>query len=199
MANVSAADFAKRLYEGMNMNTAFACSQCGERVVVEHALEYRLMMQGSKRPLCPSCTNLRPIETSYNGYHFRSRLEARWAIFFDALSLSYEYEPEGFDLGKLGWYLPDFRIDGSIWLEVKSKNGCTDRSNTLMGALAAESGQLGIIVYGDPFEHIAVIYHREPSIQSGYRRELGNFMRLNGAIEASLKARQARFEHGAQP
>lgn len=26
--------------------------------------------------------SIKPIETIYNGYHFRSRLEARWAVFF---------------------------------------------------------------------------------------------------------------------
>jgi hypothetical protein len=51
------------------------------------------------------------IQTSYQGYLFRSRLEARWAVFFDALGLRWEYEPEGFDLGKYGWYLPDFRVE----------------------------------------------------------------------------------------
>lgn len=34
-------------------------------------------------------------ETEYNGYRFRSRLEARWAVFFDVLGIKYEYEPEG--------------------------------------------------------------------------------------------------------
>ena len=29
--------------------------------------------------------SLRPIETHYNGYRFRSRLEARWAVFFEAM------------------------------------------------------------------------------------------------------------------
>jgi hypothetical protein len=47
-------------------------------------------------------------ETHYNGYRFRSRLEARWAVFFDALDIKYEYEKEGFDLSYLlspeyGW------------------------------------------------------------------------------------------------
>lgn len=51
---------------------------------------------------------IKPIETIYNGYRFRSRLEARWAVFFDALGIEYEYEPEGYDLGDVGWYLPDF-------------------------------------------------------------------------------------------
>lgn len=50
-----------------------------------------------------------PIQTRYKGYNFRSRLEARWAVFFDALGLAWEYEPEGFQL-EAGWYLPDFRV-----------------------------------------------------------------------------------------
>lgn len=51
----------------------------------------------------------RAIETRYKGYRFRSRLEARWAVFFDALGLKWEYEPEGFELPS-GRYLPDFRV-----------------------------------------------------------------------------------------
>ena len=55
-------------------------------------------------------SQIRPIETEYNGYRFRSRLEARWAVFFDALGVSYEYEPEGFALPSGKQYLPDFRV-----------------------------------------------------------------------------------------
>ncbi len=39
---------------------------------------------------------MRPIETKYKGCRFRSRLEARWAVFFDALGIKWRYEPEGF-------------------------------------------------------------------------------------------------------
>ena len=53
---------------------------------------------------------IRVIETEYNGYRFRSRLEARWAVFFDALGVPYEYEPEGFTLPSGKKYLPDFRV-----------------------------------------------------------------------------------------
>ncbi|HEX6827105.1 MAG TPA: hypothetical protein VF077_12380 [Nitrospiraceae bacterium] len=41
---------------------------------------------------------IKAIETQYNGYRFRSRLEARWAIFFDIAGIAYHYEPEGYDL-----------------------------------------------------------------------------------------------------
>ncbi len=40
--------------------------------------------------------DFKAIETLYKGYRFRSRLEARWAVFFDALGLKWEYEKEGF-------------------------------------------------------------------------------------------------------
>jgi hypothetical protein len=67
---------------------------------------------------------IKAIETIYNGYRFRSRLEARWAVFFDALGLEYEYEPEGFDLGDGLYYLPDFHLPDFFcgcpaWVEIK--------------------------------------------------------------------------------
>lgn len=55
-------------------------------------------------------TAIKPIETIYNGYRFRSRLEARWAVFLDCLGVKYEYEPEGFELPDGTRYLPDFRV-----------------------------------------------------------------------------------------
>src|SRR5215831_3884447 len=59
---------------------------------------------------------IKPIETRYGGYRFRSRLEARWAVFLDHVGLrdEWEYEPEGYEiptsLGTLR-YLPDFWLD----------------------------------------------------------------------------------------
>lgn len=58
-------------------------------------------------------SGIKAIETVYNGYRFRSRLEARWAVFFDAAGIEYEYEQEGFEFynfekRKTDRYLPDF-------------------------------------------------------------------------------------------
>ena len=47
------------------------------------------------------------IETVYKNYRFRSRAEARHAVFFETLGIKYQYEPEGFD-SEGTWYLPDF-------------------------------------------------------------------------------------------
>jgi hypothetical protein len=64
--------------------------------------------------------DIKPIETVYKGYRFRSRLEARWAVFFDALGIEWEYEKEGYDLGEAGWYLPDFWLPNEqVFVEVK--------------------------------------------------------------------------------
>lgn len=69
----------------------------------------------------------KPIPTRYAGYHFRSRLEARWAVFFDALGLRWHYEDQGYELPS-GRYLPDFRLEAvagragrDIWCEVKGR------------------------------------------------------------------------------
>ena len=63
---------------------------------------------------------MKAIETIYQGYRFRSRLEARWACYFNAMSFKYFYEHEGFDLGDIGWYLPDFYLPHvKMWAEVK--------------------------------------------------------------------------------
>jgi len=64
---------------------------------------------------------MKAIETVYNGYRFRSRLEARWAVFFDHAGIEYEYEPEGFELGDGTRYLPDFYFPEYDWYaEVKA-------------------------------------------------------------------------------
>lgn len=65
---------------------------------------------------------IKAIETHYNGYRFRSRTEARWAVFLDAAGIAYEYESEGFELANGDWYLPDFHlVNDDLWLEVKGK------------------------------------------------------------------------------
>ncbi len=68
--------------------------------------------------------SIKPIQTTYRGHRFRSRLEARWAVAFDRLSIRWEYEPEGYLVGgKRTPYLPDFWLPGErVWVEVKGSN-----------------------------------------------------------------------------
>jgi len=82
-------------------------------------------------------SHIKVIQTHYAGHHFRSRLEARWAVFFDHLGIRWQYETEGFDLvGRLSFtsyrYLPDFWLpDHEIWVEVKGKFNDSDLLKTI--------------------------------------------------------------------
>lgn len=109
-------------------------------------------------------SELRPIETEYNNFQFRSRLEARWAVFFDALGVRYEYEPEGFNLGSGDYYLPDFYLPHlDMWIEIKPGNApqywginveyLTDtqmRPYVLASKLAEQSKKNVLILFGSP-------------------------------------------------
>lgn len=65
-------------------------------------------------------SQIKAIQTEYKGYKFRSRLEARWAVFFDAVRIKWEYEPQGFECENGTKYLPDFYLpEQKIWCEVK--------------------------------------------------------------------------------
>jgi hypothetical protein len=73
------------------------------------------------------------LETQFNGQLFRSRLEARWAIFFWLLKIEYQYEPEGYRLVDGTQYVPDFYLprfdcrDG-LFVEVKPENDPFDKA-----------------------------------------------------------------------
>lgn len=89
---------------------------------------------------------MKAIETRYKGYRFRSRTEARWAVFFDNLVCitEWQYEPEGFELDSGARYLPDFRVHhteySDVWFEVKPRLGIeqliTDRDWSKMQEFA---------------------------------------------------------------
>lgn len=51
--------------------------------------------------------NIPALPASYRGVTFRSRLEARWAYYFDLIGCDWQYEPEGYGLAS-GNYCPDF-------------------------------------------------------------------------------------------
>lgn len=102
---------------------------------------------------------IKAIETEYKGYRFRSRLEARWAVFFDALGYRWEYEPEGYDLGSAGWYLPDFRLTmpcgHTQWIEVKKPGDNSDKAAAFDHILEKRHTETfgAVCVQGDPFDY----------------------------------------------
>lgn len=92
-------------------------------------------------------TRIKAIETRYKGYRFRSRLEARWAVFFDALGVPYEYEPQGFNLGGRS-YLPDFWLPvQGCWIEIKGQEPDA-RESALAEELAKQRRQPVYVLFG---------------------------------------------------
>lgn len=85
---------------------------------------------------------IKAIDTLYKGYLFRSRLEARWAVALDTMGAKWQYEPEGYDLGAHGLYLPDFWIkrrdydpkypNAGYFLEIKGQEPTTLEIDKLM-------------------------------------------------------------------
>lgn len=65
---------------------------------------------------------LQAIPTEYHGYTFRSRLEARWALFLEKGKIPFDYEPEGYQYDDLTRYLPDFILPTfQVFAEVKGQ------------------------------------------------------------------------------
>lgn len=107
---------------------------------------------------------MKAIETNYKGYRFRSRLEARWAVFFDTLGLTWEYEKEGFDLGDGKYYLPDFWLPQvRMWAEVKGE-AFTDEQLSLCARLAEQSSRDVVLLLGMPdFKAYPVLFYCDPA------------------------------------
>lgn len=167
----------------------------------------------------------RAIETTYRGFLFRSRLEARWAIFFDKMRIDWAYEPEGYEL-PTGRYLPDFYLTAeNIYLEVKpgpkppmreewfdvseysglpirrAKQLPPTREQMLMQEISDAFECGGMVVYGEPW--VTFLTHNWVFEHNWVNDPAWLFWdkcrRDVGKLkEAALAARQARFEHGAQ-
>ena len=93
---------------------------------------------------------MKAIETLHNNILFRSRLEARWAIYFETMGFDYLYEYEGFDLNSAGWYLPDFYLPHvQMWGEVKPET-FTDTELEKLKALVIFTQKPALMLIGTP-------------------------------------------------
>lgn len=114
---------------------------------------------------------LKPIPTIYEGQRFRSRLEARWAIYMDALSVDYQYEAEALDLGDGLTYVPDFFLPSfPAWLEIKGEIRSDDAGLLIMrkaAALARLSGHPVILAFNDPLDQRCAVFGRKGQMYAG--------------------------------
>ena len=167
---------------------------------------------------------IKAIETEYKGYRFRSRLEARWAVFFDTLGIAWEYEKEGYDLGNGRWYLPDFWLPQvNMWAEIKPTEFTLEESARAFG-LAQGTGhpvlmQVGLPEnkgyeaahpmpagsrkwtqdeweeFNAPIDYHLTMYHDYP-ITEGRFYSCDLSAKFDDTEKACAAARSARFEHG---
>ena len=170
--------------------------------------------------------NFKAIDTEYKGYRFRSRLEARWAVFFDACRVPWRYELVGFELPS-GWYLPDFWIpnpmpewpNAGYWVEIKGQEP-SGVEKQLALELAITTKHTTKILVGDPGEfHLYWAHNKSTELikdtfesidfmesESDKRAffALSLIVSLTHSSDASVReaikaARSARFEHGETP
>jgi len=95
-------------------------------------------------------SDIKAIQTEYDGHNFRSRMEARWAVFFNAGNIRYLYEVEGFCLRDGSRYLPDMYLpDFDTFVEVKR--------NTSDGINEIEKLSNTLIEWGGPIKRLLVL------------------------------------------
>lgn len=158
---------------------------------------------------------IKPLETQYKGYRFRSRTEARWAVFFDALCIKWEYEKEGYDLGAAGWYLPDFWLlandipedeyfGSGYFIEIKGQHPTSAEFKRLI-ELEQQTGHTCICFAGAIGEHETFLIQEGGVTTDDFGGDCNIiFLISNCGITARSPeyknaiaiARSARFEHG---
>ena len=105
---------------------------------------------------------IKAIQTHYKGYKFRSRTEARWAVFFEKLGYTWEYEPEGYVLGDGTYYLPDFRLStpctsAPFFVEVKGTNVTENKKwKSFLASLDVLVRERSMLVSGDPYAALKI-------------------------------------------
>lgn len=107
-----------------------------------------------------------PIETVYKGIRFRSRLEARWAVFLDALGFKFVYEPDAYDLDGT-WYLPDFWVpDWKTFLEIKPEPPTQEQREKCQN-LSTLTGNRVLLIAGQPWieDYEVLLFDSENSSQ----------------------------------
>ena len=93
---------------------------------------------------------VRALPVAYRGFRFRSRLEGRWAVFFDAIGIEYQYEPQGFQFDRGVCYLPDFYLPRvNTFAEVKP-DLLTDNERWVCEQIVLATGRSFLYLEGPP-------------------------------------------------
>jgi hypothetical protein len=86
----------------------------------------------------PEQAIIKPIPTKYKGVQFRSRLEAKWAVFFDGIQFPWRYEEMPYRMTNGSKYYPDFTSVLEFAIEIKPIVPNQDYRNKLLDSSMAQ-------------------------------------------------------------
>lgn len=105
---------------------------------------------------------VRAIPTKYKKNVFRSRTEARWAVYLDLMGFDWEYESEGYTDGENS-YLPDFTVkdfssdkNEFLFIEVKPERSLTEKE--IDKILVAKNIADVFVVFGTPSSRSGLLF-----------------------------------------
>lgn len=138
---------------------------------------------------------IKAIQTRYDDYYFRSRQEARWAVWFNAVDIPYRYEHQGFNLGNGVFYLPDFYLpDLELWIEVKGTHPTDDEiiKASLLAQRQANPVHLTWANFDERTRHDTLTFWKDDNgvLHSASGHWFGT---VDGWKAANRAAREARF------
>lgn len=157
------------------------------------------------------------IDTVYAGCNFRSRLEARWAVFFDHLDIAWRYEPQGYEVDTNGGlddverYLPDFYLPQlKTFVEVKGEMLERDLRRLCKGVIPhglslGANGIPAVIILGDlprvrtnnAPAHVGLYFHKGDVWASRYvwLSSGSLYSMVDGEIVVGTDAGDVHFNH----
>ncbi len=158
------------------------------------------MSNGSSFP------KINPIPTIYRGFKFRSRIEARYAVFFDWLQVPWEYEKEGYVVDGTP-YLPDFWLPGEgLHIEIKGSKP-TEKERNLAHGLALLTGKASLIFHDLPGwkQGYANYWPREEinplrklteePVDFGYMDSIGKLCFLNDTVDDAISYADSELDY----
>ncbi len=136
---------------------------------------------------------MKAIPTEYNGYNFRSRLEATWACFFNHMNIPYQYEPRLFYFPGGVKYLPDFWLPAQeCWLEIKPTFVLAGRAFEKLDMLSYATHQKVVLFYDGVSEDMCGLrFYGDGTTEPGYRWSVGVDVALTTVTENGPRTQSA--------
>lgn len=138
---------------------------------------------------------IKAIDTLYKGNYFRSRTEARWAVYFDALGVRWEYEKEGYNLGDGIYYLPDFWFpDDDMYGEVKGEYCIAENDMQKVRRLCEQSKKTVCLFIGIPDRTVCTNFRFDTETMEAELRDREDYLDI--PFRHIVMGRSRQYEKG---